>query len=228
MGSISRILLVASITGSLLSCGWSLVGPLQRHWTALCLAIGPALARGASVSPQPFEAGAHRTVPSRPNADNASALSGFRIGHQPATVLGGMPAQGPAAVQPLDLRGVQLRNAGAGIEAQALLLVVHQEIEGNLAIEEFEHLAAQFVHHTLRVVTVEQPAGRFSQQLGPPLGAFAPRDILFDRHKMGDFPAARLHRRDGYLFGMKRAVLAAVDQFSVPGFPLSSVLHICR
>jgi hypothetical protein len=40
MGIIYRILLVASITGSLLSCGWIIVGPLQHTWTALFLAVG--------------------------------------------------------------------------------------------------------------------------------------------------------------------------------------------
>lgn len=40
MGIIYCILLVASITGSLLSCGWIIVGPVQHTWTALFLAVG--------------------------------------------------------------------------------------------------------------------------------------------------------------------------------------------
>ena len=69
MGSISRILLVASITGSLLSCGWSLVGPLQRHWTALCLAIGFLAATLAAAGLLRLDRRRHQYAPQpRPSA----------------------------------------------------------------------------------------------------------------------------------------------------------------
>ncbi len=84
MGSISRALLVASITGSFLSCGWSIVGPLRSRWTALCLAIGffvAALAtaglrrldrRRHEYAPQPQPSARRRRCAPAPPPDHAS------------------------------------------------------------------------------------------------------------------------------------------------------------
>ena len=63
-------------------------------------------------------------------------------GDEAAAVMDGAGAQGGAMVKPFDVPGLPLLDAGAGIEVKALLLLVHQEIEEDLAIQEFEHFPA--------------------------------------------------------------------------------------
>jgi hypothetical protein len=63
-------------------------------------------------------------------------------GDPAATVAGGATAHGGAVVQPFHPAGIRLRDAGASIEMKRALLVLHQKVKEELAIEVFQRFAA--------------------------------------------------------------------------------------
>jgi len=89
------------------------------------------------------------------------------LGHDTAAVAGRAAAHRHAEIEPLDVAGLGLGNAGAGVEPQPAGPLLHQEVEEDLAIEEVHHLAAQLLDDALRLAAREEADGGFGEDLRP-------------------------------------------------------------
>ena len=97
--------------------------------------------------------------------------------HDSAAVARHAAAHRAAEVQPLDLAGRLLGDAGAGVQPQAVLLFVHQEVEEHLAAEVVHHSAAERLDDPLRLVAGQQLGSDFREEPRPLLGSLKRGDI---------------------------------------------------
>ena len=91
------------------------------------------------------------------------------LGHDADAVAGGAATDRGPVVEPLDASRFIVGNAGAGVQVQAVGLVVDHEVQKDLAVEVRHDLAAECLDQPLRTVAGQQRAGYVGEQIAASL-----------------------------------------------------------